>query len=500
MTMLKKQFLYSESEWIVKTVFNNYIDNKGFLLKGQNIRTGKKYSEYIVDDFGDYIQYILWFAQLEKDKKLIQWCYNHSKKIIKVFQPTKQFFKYKKRQLVVNLDKNIDTLTGLLESYNLSRDNIVLDSAIGLGKAICDSISKNNFISSFKIKKITLPLADAMTNGSYVEELVNLYSITKDRFFLMNAEKILQSWLKLQYFKKYSLFPDKIIDIGSNANSFAFFNRIVDYKTRIVWFILKTTLILTRNIIPKKIRELSELLHLNTKTPVLEHWRFMISTSMKKNSMLAFGMLALYKITKKDLYKQSFYKWVQGVKKHFLREDGSFYDCFDPIRKQSFETTLTKNNSLIEVFIDGYTLFKDPSLLEIAEKSCETWIQNKEQTGLFPERIHIKRRFSLDWRMMLDANTDFCMNLIKLYQLTEKNIYLSAAENCLKGIVKYNKSPKGYLLYVNYKNGSPIGLRSFFIKTKFNTLLLKLMLSLIEIQSGRKIFKDNKFWSLCRDR
>ena len=221
---------------------------------------------------------------------------------------------------------------------------------------------------------------------------------------------------------------------------------------------------------------------------------------MKKNTMMVFAILSLYRATKKDFYKKSFYKWFDGFKNYFVRKDGSFYDFFDPLKSVSYETTLTKNNSLIEVLFDAYNIFNDNQFLVMAKNCCDIWISKQGKTSLFPERIHIDRIYPLDWRMMLDANTDFGVNLLKLYELSGEKKYLLLADELLTSIFKFNKTTNGYILYVNYESGEPIGLRSFFVKTKFNTLFLKLVLCMIEVRSGKKIFKDKLFWSLSRDR
>jgi len=518
-TNLSNEFLIKKTKEIVKLLTEEYVGKNGLLFKGINLKTGKKFSESIVNDLGDYVQYICYFGKITSNEKLVKWCENQVELASEYCQMPNGFFinvntsnpkKPKKTNLrIFNIEDNIDTLTGLLEICKLTKSERVIETSKKLADGIINSITKG-FIPSIIFSNLRFPISSPLSSGSYIEELVNFSKITRNFKYRKKAEEVANSWLETNYFEEIGLFPEKIFPKFESKASWNHLSRkFADYTSKFFWnFFSKIGLsAYSFSILPEELKEYVEILHLTKNSEVPEKFRISYSTMMKKNTMMLFGILALYRETKKKKFKEAFFKWYSSFKEKIVHPKKKvFYDVYNPIKKRSFDITLTKNSSVIEAFIDAHTLFgrntkEGGELIETAKNCVDYWIDKQDNTtGLIPETPEVQYKYKFDLRAMLDANVDFTINLFKMYEIFGEKRYYNTGIKALNGIFKYFYTKKGYILYCNYKTGEPIGIRGYFIKTKFNGLLLKAPLLLLEIKNGKKIFKDRELWSLARDR
>lgn len=502
--------LYKKSEEIVRLLTERYEGKNGLLVKGKNLKSNTIYNSSIVDDLGDYNQYICWFGELWDDK-YVEWSLNQIKLMEKYCKQSTGLFqnvntnKRKEKEAVLQCPaKNIDTLLGLIETYNITKSKKVLKDAEGLASGILEHFtSESGFVYVAGIPKIGLviPTSNATMCGSYIEEFANLYDITKKKEFLLGAKRVANAWIKTNYFEKNSFFADvhfpKFEPVGNASTTLLEGALFILFKS----LSKGSPLFLKTNAVPEKYREYGELVRLEKIDTIPEPFRIKTATMMKNNTQMIFGILALYRKTKNQEWKHHFYTWFNALTERMLRSDGGFNTVWDPRKKQGHEVILTKNSSILEVLIDAFILFNDEDILTVAERNAKYWLnkQNKNN-GLFPVNSEVEILNKFDYRSMLDSNTDFIVNLIKLYKITEKKEYFDSISAGLEGIFKHFYFKEGYILYCDYRNGKPIGHRGWFVKTKFNALFLKPLLLLSEIENGKDPIRNQALWSLSRDR
>ncbi|MBA7489539.1 hypothetical protein ES702_00073 [subsurface metagenome] len=206
---------------------------------------------------------------------------------------------------------------------------------------------------------------------------------------------------------------------------------------------------------------------------------------MKDNTNFIFSLIAAYKKTGNLTYKDAIIKWINGIKRNLFR-DGFIFKFWSP-HSGPKEIELSQNFSVIDILCDVYwSVNRDKRFLQFAEEIASSWFKVRWDNGLFP------RSPDVDFNH-LDEQTDFCISLMRLYELTGKHKYRDIAEEAILSVLKYHYTPSGYIMSVN-NQGRAVDVT---IAPKYNTLLLKALVLFID---GRNIYESGTLSDLMEDR
>jgi len=348
---------------------------------------------------------------------------------------------------------------------------LILESLAG----IKDFLVRENVLCTFydvDLNKNT-PLVSSPLTGALIEVLIeNRNLLGQKKFWVDRVVKYsLEEWLKCNFFKEYSLFPSKIFlknefknKIFSRVNfplpsrikklSGSTFYYATDYKKRIANFLYEAP-------IGEKVQ------------------------CMKENTNLVFCLIEAYKTYKEQKYKEGVEKWIEGLKRNLYKEN--FVYKFWAPGKNPRIIELTQNFSVIDILSDTYKFVsKKREYLDLAEKIVERWINEMWGINLVP-------RFPGAFYNHLDEQTDFCISLMRLYELTGKRKYQEIAQNIFEAVLKFHRATHGYISSVTNK-GKPLNLD---ISPKYNSLLLKAFILFME---GGGIYKSHYLHNLMKDR
>ena len=100
----------------------------------------------------------------------------------------------------------------------------------------------------------------------------------------------------------------------------------------------------------------------------------------------------------------------------------------------------------------------------------------------------------------LDTQTDFGVILLKLFEITNNEIYLKSASQIVLGILKYHRYNSSYLEFVDLSDNK-LDLTQNIIETKYLFLLIKFLLLYVEVvDNKRSIYNNTILKDIIRDR
>jgi len=308
-----------------------------------------------VEDLGDYIPFLAYFGEIEFCEEHISKC---SKEIFNSSLPTQRE----------------DTLLGLLEFCRWTRNEISLSLAMSYVNFLFSNycfkgqivIPADRYIEHVfnihrmkttrnKMLKIGLKFLHSLLrtrasiprNGIFIELLVDMYDLTRDKKYLFMAEDFASVWLRNKFFQKFGLFP-----------SF----RLNPFESKYV-------------------------------------------VLAKDNAAILNGLTALYATTLKNIYKDSILKWFEAV--HARCFDKSVYGryCFGNEKRE--QLSLMYAFAVVDALCDAFFVLRESRLLSFAEEIAKFWIDLQSKIGLFPmtEQSHISHQdytndFSISlWRL-----------------------------------------------------------------------------------------------------
>ncbi len=422
----------------------------------------------MVDDFGDTLPFLAYVGRQFNPQYFDLAC-REARTLVNTYQmPSGLFYTSASPHTlprhtnfkVFNADKMSDTALGVNLFYDLTHDPFYLDAAArffsGLRRYHCD---RRGFIHYLSFHGLTVPFSSGKFCGLYIEELVNTYGFTHRQSYLDFAKQLAHPWLANSFFKAHNLFPF----VCPSALFRPVINALFTYHTR---YSLDTVM------------------------------------SSKSNTNLITGILALYRATKHPSLAHALRQWVHAVEKNLVTPSGVLYTMWSPSARE--RVYLGCDHPVISALIDISQTLRYPPALSLACSVTDAWLVHQTDRGIIPQGIfseHIS--FASDLLVKdplaskLDTQTDFGILLFKLYELTEKPRYLTAAYNLLEGVISCHKYNRGYVDYVNTRNGKHYG---YTIETKYLFLLLKLFVVALNEKKGKPIYKNPLLESLIRDR
>ena len=354
-------------------------------------------------------------------------------------------------------DRNDEYLGALLAYYRHTNEPFVYELIVKALEGIRHLLIRKGFLCSYHdIKRGKTPLITSPRTGCLLEVLLQVDNISPR--MSEDALTILDNWLQIPFFNKYGLFPSKYYLSSRILN--AIFERSRLPMSRIVKLASQPSLLYQ--------------LPMGTKVQV-----------MKDNTNFIFALMAAYTKTSNRTYKNVIIRWVDGIMTNLFR-DGFIFKFWSP-QGDPEVIELTQNFAVVDILCDIYWFInRYKRFLEFAEKIASSWIKLRWDNGLFP-------RFPGAKHNHLDEQTDFCISLMRLYELTGKRKYRAIAEETISSVLEYHHTHEGYVLSVNDQGKVVDGT----IAPKYNALLLKALILLID---DRNIYTSESIHDLMEDR
>jgi hypothetical protein len=213
-------------------------------------------------------------------------------------------------------------------------------------------------------------------------------------------------------------------------------------------------------------------------------------TVQKFNTNFCHGILELWKATGNCQYGQALQQWISAVEKNLVNKGwymnkynihsglGSFWN-------HQIMTTI----SVLGVYADFTSVFGDQSLLKLLERRAQGLISKQTQAGFFPSLIlnDISPTADAD-RGWLDVQTDATEVLLKVYSLTQNDIYLKSARTCIDSVIGKLSRRYGHIEYFDAYSGADIYHDRVF--TKYVSLVIKALLLLDHAIAGDDLYAD----------
>lgn len=463
---MNKEVLLEEAKRLGNIITHEYTGKNGLPFAVIDGKTGEILSKSsFVDDLGDYVQYVWWLGKIAGDEFYSDYAENQIRIVDRLAFSKNGFFNSK--ITAEQLDNSAgfltafypgatgDVIVGLATMYAVAKDEFALHAAnklvAGASRSLVNDCIPRAVLPAFSLY---LPIATPDTTGNYIEELVNLAAFTGRQEYTEMAERLLAPWVNDQFFFKWRLFPSKKLIRFNNKLGRGAANFLLDRL---------------------RIKNLD-----------------FITSMIKHNTNLIYGVLNLYKETKNTQYKETVESWALSVEDKLLTKDG-FYSQWDARSERGCYIALASNHALIDVFLEVHRAFGDKRYLKIAERAAHAWLSRQGKTGLFPESPMQKELR----RAKLDPNVDMIVVLLKLYEITRNEEYLRSADMCIDGILKFHRAEHGFVWAVDSESGEFL---CTTIHVKFLALLLKALLLAQCIAKGDKIYGSEEISMLIRDR
>ncbi len=336
-----------------------------------------------------------------------------------------------------------DFLLGLVILHRLDSGLVPLDRLRDITRNILTTYLRNGWM----VKEVVYPFrwrvplseSDSLL---YVEILAELLRLSGDREFLDAAQGIAQHWLDHLFTRTCGVAPQLAVlsPIWKGVSRFAH-------------------------------REVTAILY-------------------KHNTALLAGLMALSQLADdKDMWKQAAFRVADSVSHHFIDDKGRVYFQWESKGSETRTFGVSLGNSVvIEPLLDMYHLFGRDQDLVRAKLVAGYWMALQDPvTGLVPND-------SDNLTSEMDHQTDFAVNLHRLYSMTGDRQYLDAAVRIVNGQLRYHRKSHGYVNRVHAKTGAVIDGR---VETRYTSLFLKVFHLL---KQGKSAWDDPNVRWVMKDR
>lgn len=426
-----------EAKRVINLLKQDFVSSRGtFGLEKYN---GELSPHHIFSDLGDFLPFLLYFGETEFIVEQI----NLYKSFLKNGLLVSEFPSFGISGLAKSYEYT-DLLFGLKDYevfMHTEESKSLLDMSI---YAAVKAFRLSGKISSFfhSSSGVHLPLFDTR-DGTFIEFFTEMEVLEPDSGHLDTALNIYKNLVTQSYFIEHGLFPTFA------AYGLGHFIPVIARSSRN---------------------------------------KFYEAEICKNNTNTLFALLSLFRVTKnKEVYK-TIISVVKSIQSKATLEGGGIIKTFVSNTKAT-KGFLTASFAMLDFLCDFYEVSRDSDCLKYAEQIARYWISRQGKTGLFPLWSDGEESF-------IDSETDMCVALIKLSELTGNSNYKVAAQNCFKGIMKYH-SRKNYVLGVNIQTGEVTNSAQ---RTKFITLFLKLLILQIEMERGVTIYGNRALHGLLKDR
>gem|GEM_PF-6120802 len=330
------------------------------------------------DDFGDFAPFMVWHDMASGGRKNTEWS-AHQLGLIKerLKQPCGLYYPLSDGSRRVSQSRlfpaypqgHMDAVLGVNMIHRMTGKKGFLEENGSLCDGILGFITGRGFVHSAAIPALHVPWPKRgfmffrpQVSGILMEELANLYDISREEKHLDGAMRIARGWCSTKSFRKHSLFPDKILPIFNREGGTA--------------------------------------------------------TISKMNTNMLYGLIRLYEVSKSSEIKSMALKSLGGIGR-YRKDDGTYMRGFD-LRKGTIcdrESTVIENHMATGAMLDAYEAFKDRAFLEAAEHWAEKWMGTQSPMGFFP-RMGRKRN-----HCDIDSHADIIVVMSRLRMLTNRRKY-----------------------------------------------------------------------------
>ena len=421
------------------------------------------------DDIGDFLTFVCWYGVITDQKKYVDFTKDQILKWEKHFKlPCGLYFtQYNHLQPLprktnwqsVSLYDHQDAILGFHELFLLTQDDFYKQELLNLGEQILSYVKKYKGLvpnTVFPPLQAAVPHCSAspIVGGLFAEHLALIYEMTQTEKYLAGAQTIIEGWLNTPLFKKEKLF---------HTGYHPYFKTLSPYSE-------------------------AEL--------------------MKTNTNMAYALFQFLKISPHPAFEQALKEWLQRLES-FKSQTGGYYSIFD-LKNQRIQKDIinkTQNFAVLTVFIDAYLYFKQTEYLTQAEQLADFWISHlNPRTDLIPESFQDEKIAFPGAK--IDQSADLSIEFLRLYDLTKKEKYLTAALQCFNALQKYFQTKDNWWYrIINAETGEPMndnkieknisGGRNL---TKYVGGALKFFLALYQTLSDVNITQDRTSNLMLRDR
>jgi len=350
---------------------------------------------------------------------------------------------YKRNENFIFLSDQIDLILGFIEYYRQTKESRILRYFEKIMKSISTYFIINNKIYGvYDLRKKSVNKNVSYYGAVIIEYFVDLYEFTLDEKALAIATKLSLQIVSNKYFKKYGLLGD--------YNNFKYLIR--NFRTNI--------------------------------------WNKQVS----KSTNFIIGIIAVYEKYNNEILYESLDNYFNLLNKDLMK-DGLFLSGNNLKNGKIVKTNLFTSFEAIDMLCYMFFVTKNIKFLEYAKNIANPWIENQPDSGVFPYYFDE----NISW---LDADVDFSISLLRIYELSGDNKYKIAADKCYSGLVKHNLpyssinvKTKERVKNLNY--GSIHDPDMYLADEKYLALFLKLP---IYFSSDKRIYEVDGLFKLLRDR
>lgn len=451
---------------VARLLRDRYCGRHGLLVRTVDVRRGRIVDPSpMVDDLGDYVQYVHELGLIAGDSALCEWARSQVLEALRLTQassglihglaPCSGLRGYTHRILYSNL-ASVDTLWGLAESLRTWGKGVISSEVERFLDGVRLLATGRHGLPvyaalPFRPLRLHLPLGSPMLAGAWIEGLVKIYDITGDPALLSWATEMAQAVLALPEVRAQGLLP-------------------VRFPTSALGDLVVPML---------------DLVFRARGRPGSGD-----SVVAKGDAFFVFGLLALYRAGSHEWIRSAVLRWKRAALDALTAQDGRFYDMRSA-RGATRDLSLFANNTWMELLLDIFHDMGDEECLLAARRSARAWLRRRTPAGLIPN-------WDADRNAALDPLVDFAVNLIKLEQLAEDGEWGEEAALLSTAIVRHYRQPYGLAWEVDALTGEAAVTE---ICTKYLGLYLKLRLVFHRVRTqGARIFADRHLRSLATDR
>jgi hypothetical protein len=445
---------------------DRYCAGHGLLARTVDVRRGCICDPSpIIDEMGDYVQYVHELGRITGDSALCEWARGQVLEALRLTQAPSGLIhglalvhglRGRTHRILYSNLAAVDTLWGLAESLRTWGKGVISSEVEHFLAGVRLLAAGRNGLPVYaalpcKLLRLHLPLSSPMLAGAWIEGLVKIYDATGDEAHLSWATEMAQAVLALPEFRAQGLLPVRFPTSASG-----------DAMVPLLDLVFRA------------------------------HGRPGSGGSViaKGDAFFVFGLLALHRASGHEWIRSAVLRWKRAALDAMTARDGRFYDI-RYARGGPRDISLFANNTWTEVLLDIFHDMGDEECLLAACRSARAWLRRRTAAGLIPNR-------DADRYAALDPLVDLAVNLIKLEQLAEDGEWGEEAALLSTALERHYRQPYGLAWEADALTGDAVVTE---ISTKYLGLYLKLRLLSHHVRAqGARIFADPHLRSLATDR
>ncbi len=451
---------------VARLLRDRYCGAHGLLARTVDVRRGCIADPSpLIDDLGDYVQYVHELGRITGDGALCEWAQGQVLEALRLTQaPTGLIhglalgpgLRGRVHRILYSNLAAVDTLWGLAESLRTWGKGVI-SSDVGrfLAGVRLLAAGRNGLPVYAALPcsplRLHLPLSNPMLAGIWIEGLVQIHGVTGDEAHLSWATEMAQAVMALPEVRARGLLPARF----------------------------------PTSALGSALAPLLDLVFRARGRPGSGG-----SVVAKGDAFFIFGLLALHRASGQEWIRDAVLCWKRAALNAMTAQDGRFYDI-RPARGAPRDVSLFANNTWMEVLLDIFYDLGDEECLHAASRSARAWLRQRTPVGLIPNR-------DADPHAALDPLVDLAVNLMKLEQLTGDGEWGDGEAQLSAALERHFRQPHGMAWKVDARTGE---LATTEICTKYLGLYLKLRLLSHRVRAqGARIFADPHLRSLATDR